>query len=329
MINNKKVISIIMDKDLDGFLEVSSHNWNGKIFKIHISIVDKYYNNNLSCIGIYFLVSSNNNFIYIGDSENILYKLNKHLENYKNNEKCFHWNYAFVLTWDDLDKSSIMYIKKKFYDYFSKHNIWKIFHEFDLKNIKLSYDREISCNEYTETSINILQALGLIALEKNMPINNKCIEKSEVNKKLILKNNDKWTFKEKIINNSYEWYKLCYLKKSIIRNNDEFTINIFYKIFKLLFVKKITHKKICEELSIYDNRGWVMNIIIHSLYLNKENHHEFCHKEIIFTLDKYNIFFDKNKRHFNNVIEVINLLIVNKDIKKMDFERFINEKNNV
>lgn len=317
MINDKKVITIIMHNNLDGFLEVSSHNWNGKIFKVPISIVNEYHNNDLSCLGIYFLVSKNNDnkdFLYIGESENVLYALNRHVQNCENDKKSFYWNYAFILTWDDLDKSSIMYIKKKFYYHFNKSNIWQIFYEDNTNNTKLSRDREISCNEYIDISINILQSLGLIIIDKFR-------EKAANDKKI--------SRRDRIIKNPHEWYNFCYEKKSIIRNNDKFTIDLFYEIFKLLFVEKNTHKEICDQLSIYDSHGFVINIIINSLYLNKENHHEFFKKKIIFTLDEYNIFFEKNKKYFEHVIEVMNLLISNKYIKKIDFERFINEKNNV
>lgn len=91
MINNLKVISIIMHNDLDGFLEVCCENWNGKIFKMSRSIIKNYNKDDLNCLGAYFLVcegnENNSNAIYIRETKNIINRLRQHIQNYQKDKK--------------------------------------------------------------------------------------------------------------------------------------------------------------------------------------------------------------------------------------------------
>lgn len=310
MNNKKRLISIIKHNDLSGLLEVSFETQKGKIFKIPRNIAYNYSNNELSCFVIYFLICENNNFskcIYIGKSENIVETLRKHILDHNEKREYFFWDYAFVLVGDNLDKLSMLYLEKYFYSFFERMNNYKILSNLTLNNFELNSNLKIVCDDYIDIFSDILEVLGLFT-----KLNYSNDYQLKLNKNTNVIESEEIGLRNRIIKDANEWYKYCYSKKSMIEKNNEFNESIIYKILKFKFVDSWTHKRICKELSLVDDKGFVVNIIVNFLYVNKENHNKFFKKSNKFHIKDFDIFFQRNLDLIKNkLIPYMNQFILN------------------
>lgn len=217
MLVEKRLISIIMHNDLNDLLEISLENWNGKIFKIPREFINNSFNDKINHPGVYFLICENNNdlnSIYIGETENIIKRLNQHIQ-----KKTYYWNFAFVLIGHDLDKGSLRYIERKFYDYFNEIKTYKILTKLTTNDPILSNYRKCSCDEYIRISIDVLKTLGLSLNVYNYKYGLDRVKDFSLQKNISLtkKQNKRDCFRKKIRNDPSEWDKYFDLNKPRIK----------------------------------------------------------------------------------------------------------------
>ena len=81
--------------------------------KVPRSEIQNYGRDDLSKAGIYFLFGSDDgtNSVYIGESEDMLEGLRRHLKDYQTGIENFFWNCAVAFTSQDLSRESIRYIE--------------------------------------------------------------------------------------------------------------------------------------------------------------------------------------------------------------------------
>ena len=127
---------------------------------------DSYPDYDLSRPGVYMLFSEDNKSIYIGESDNVLQRLNKH---YSTDEKTEYWVKTMVFVADGnypLNISQIKYIESKLMEYARSVSQVKIV-EIKLKNIVSSLLPNISINDrvvadnFLTDIISITKILGL------------------------------------------------------------------------------------------------------------------------------------------------------------------------
>lgn len=176
MVARKKSISIIEHSDMEGILEISVKNWNGKIFKIPRIAINKHEINELNNIGVYFLifeVDNNLNSIYVGESENLKNRLLQHITDYNTSKRNEYWSYTIIFIGEDLDKASLRYMETYFYNLIKGTSKYNLTTKTVTSDPKLSNFNKISCNDYINTSLIVLKILGIKLTGEVMEINEK------------------------------------------------------------------------------------------------------------------------------------------------------------
>lgn len=108
------ITTLIFDGNPNGMIMCELSNWNGRVYKISRSELNKFSERDDSgSTGVYYLFGKNEyneETIYIGEAENVLKRLKQHL-----NEDT--WNECVVVISKDniLNKAHIKYMENKFY----------------------------------------------------------------------------------------------------------------------------------------------------------------------------------------------------------------------
>jgi len=116
MILGEKIELFLVNGSPDSIITAEVANWNGKAIKIpRIEVVDCK-RDDIQNAGVYFLICANSesdeDSVYIGESENVHERLLQHLRN-PNEEDRFYWNTAIVFTGNDLNKAAIRYVEDR------------------------------------------------------------------------------------------------------------------------------------------------------------------------------------------------------------------------
>lgn len=91
-------------------------NWNGKAVKVPRLEIQNYKRDDLSKAGVYFLFcqeEDGSGSVYIGESENMLERMQQHLRDYQAGTENFYWNTVVAFTGNDLNKALIRYLEDK------------------------------------------------------------------------------------------------------------------------------------------------------------------------------------------------------------------------
>ena len=108
---NKTIQMIIFDNNPNGMIMCELSNWNGRVFKISRTELNRFYEREESgYTGVYFLMGrddDNADTIYIGETEVMQKRLNQHLNDSN------YWNDAIVVISKDnnLNKAHVKYLE--------------------------------------------------------------------------------------------------------------------------------------------------------------------------------------------------------------------------
>ena len=84
--------------------------------KVPRAEIQNYQRTDLNRAGVYFLFCQEDNgssSVYIGESENMLERLQQHLRDYQTGSENFYWNTVAAFTGNDLNKALIRYLEDK------------------------------------------------------------------------------------------------------------------------------------------------------------------------------------------------------------------------
>lgn len=159
--NFKKTIKIfLMDGKPTGRMSAELSNWTGKAYKIPRNLLKLCIDRpELNTTGVYFLFGTDdneNNVVYIGESEEVINRLNKHLS-----EKEF-WTEAviFISKDDNLNKAHIKYLEHHFYKIASKLNRYKIENSNTPTLPEVSESDQSEMEEFMVNSRLLISSLG-------------------------------------------------------------------------------------------------------------------------------------------------------------------------
>ena len=113
--SDQTIQMLIFDGNPNGRMMCELSDWNGRVYKVSRTEVSKFEKrNDASHTGIYFLFGvddDNNPTVYIGEAENIVYRLKQHLSDQN------FWNVAVVVISKDnlLNKAHVKYLEHEFY----------------------------------------------------------------------------------------------------------------------------------------------------------------------------------------------------------------------
>ncbi|MBQ7497539.1 MAG: GIY-YIG nuclease family protein [Selenomonas sp.] len=101
----------------DGIITAEMSNWSGEAIKIPrtdmVTCAKEF--EEAAGAGIYFLLcekeNTNEESVYIGESENVLKRLGEHIQNYKSGQEKFYWHTAIAFVGKDLNKANIRFIE--------------------------------------------------------------------------------------------------------------------------------------------------------------------------------------------------------------------------
>ncbi|UQS81820.1 GIY-YIG nuclease family protein [Bombilactobacillus folatiphilus] len=128
--HGKSIEIYLMDGDANGRCEVMLANWNVTAYKLpNDLVVHSQSLTNINTPGVYLLFGEENgkNFVYVGESENVLMRLGQHLPD----NDGYLWQNAIVFVANrrgTLDKAKIKYLENRLY------NIIKSIGTYQLKN---------------------------------------------------------------------------------------------------------------------------------------------------------------------------------------------------
>ncbi len=138
-------------------------NWNGKAIKIPRTEVLDCKRDDLSGIGIYFLLCQNDDgtdSVYIGEAEIILERLKKHMADYKSGKETYYWNTAVAFIGRDLNKALIRYLENRFFEIAKQCGRCHILTKATFKNTVLKESQIASMEEFIENTQLLMSALG-------------------------------------------------------------------------------------------------------------------------------------------------------------------------
>lgn len=140
-----------------------------------IKVINRDFNVVLNNQGVYFLINKNTNSIYIGESENIINRLNQYINHYESLKKDDWERYVIVFMGNNLDKDSSRYIEKQFFYFFKKNKFYIVQGKSAINYPKLSDSKKMFCDEYINISIDILKSIGFYFDEESKIINDNTI----------------------------------------------------------------------------------------------------------------------------------------------------------
>lgn len=112
----KKVEMFLVNGTAEGLIIAEMSNWNGKAFKLLRPDVGGCDEEELSCVGVYFLFGqakeSGASCVYIGEAEDVKNRLQQHIANAA--KESFEWNTAVCFFGKDLNKASVRFLEDRF-----------------------------------------------------------------------------------------------------------------------------------------------------------------------------------------------------------------------
>ena len=112
----KTIEMFLVDGTAEGIVTAELSNWNGKAIKIPRTEVASCEREDVKGVGVYFLFcreEDDSESVYIGEAENVLNRLEQHLQDYKAGKETYFWTVAVAFVGRDLNKALIRYLEDR------------------------------------------------------------------------------------------------------------------------------------------------------------------------------------------------------------------------
>ena len=107
------------DGTSDGIITAELSNWNGEGIKIPRKDMDTCAKEfeEINGVGVYFLLcekeNTNEDSVYIGETQNVLKRLTQHIQDYNSGKEKFYWHTAIAFLGKDLNKANSRFIENE------------------------------------------------------------------------------------------------------------------------------------------------------------------------------------------------------------------------
>jgi len=166
--NNKtfgKTIELFfVDGTSDGVVTAELRNWSGKAIKIPRIEVGKYFDEELSDVGVYLLYCTDeigNDKIYVGESEDVYKRLKQHISEYDKGKESYYWSYAVAFVDNRLDKAEIRYIEDRLVNEIYDVNPSRLLTKSSYGKTNLKPSQIAVAEEFIKNIKTLLGALGI------------------------------------------------------------------------------------------------------------------------------------------------------------------------
>ncbi|MBR5372042.1 MAG: GIY-YIG nuclease family protein [Oscillospiraceae bacterium] len=155
----------------DGLVTATLSNWNGGAVKILRNDIPSFSADqidiDISGSGVYFLFGKEDNgkeYVYIGESTQVLTRLKQHLHDYASDKEKFYWNCAVIFVGVNLDKSTTLYLENKLCAIANDCQRYGIWTKNTNTSQKLKKSKENEMDEFIENMKVILLAMNYYVL---------------------------------------------------------------------------------------------------------------------------------------------------------------------
>lgn len=168
---SSKIIRMYLKQGtMDNIVKVDLANWNGKVIKLPRTEVNNYIEDDCNSHGIYFLIGKKDDnqkdFVYVGESRNVIKRLKEHIHKFKSNDNIPYWNSAIVIVGKELDITSIKYLEWKFFNIIKDANNYLLTTKMTGKKIIIKdYHKDIM-KEFLSNAMILISTLGYRLFEK-------------------------------------------------------------------------------------------------------------------------------------------------------------------
>ena len=162
----KTIEMFLVDGDAGGLVTAELSNWNGKAIKIPRTMVKDCVRDDIKGVGVYFLFCEEDgkDAVYIGEAENVLERLNRHLQDYQAGKEGYYWTTAIAFIGRDLNKALIRYLEDRIWVEVNECGRAKNLTKSTYKRTVLKESQIASMEEFIENVKVLLSALGYRAL---------------------------------------------------------------------------------------------------------------------------------------------------------------------
>lgn len=165
----KTIELFLVDGSFDGIVTAELSNWNGKAIKLPRTEVATCKREDLEKPGIYFLLckeEDGTDSLYIGEAENVLQRLNQHLNDYKAGKEQYYWNTVVTFIGRDLNKALIRYLEHRSVMMARNSGKYKILTKNTYANTMLKESQIASMEEFIENVKVLIDTLGYRVFEE-------------------------------------------------------------------------------------------------------------------------------------------------------------------
>ena len=98
--------------------------------------------------------------VYIGEAENVLYRLSQHLADYQSGKEKYYWNTAVIFVGRDLNKALIRYLENRFVEIAKDCGRFSILTKNTYKNTVLKESQIATMEEFIDNVKVLINTLG-------------------------------------------------------------------------------------------------------------------------------------------------------------------------
>lgn len=174
MAHGKSIRLFLIEGEPSGRWKCELSNWTGVAYKIPRSMLSKCSDRaDLDYAGVYFLIGRTDDQarekIYIGESEDVLYRLNQHIQS--GGREWQDWSDCVVFTSKDnqINKAMIKYLESSLYDLAVAADRAEVTNGNRPRKSSLSEPDAAEMNEYLENLRLLMGTLGYRFLEPSIP----------------------------------------------------------------------------------------------------------------------------------------------------------------
>lgn len=157
----------------DGPIELEMLNWNGRVIKLPRKEVGVYNNDELKKPGVYFLFANseeNGEGVYVGEAENLISRLKRHIQDYNSDKEKFFWQTAVCVLGADLNKAFIRYLEDYYFNQVKKSSRYNPLTQKTSSNVVLKPQEKAAMQEFSDNVDMLMGSIGYTILENSVGV---------------------------------------------------------------------------------------------------------------------------------------------------------------
>ena len=163
MAYGKAIELFLVNGTAESLITAELSNWNGKAIKIPRTEVSSCERDDIKGVGVYFLICQEDDgtdSVYIGEAENVLDRLTRHLRDFQSGKEKYYWNTAVIFVGRDLNKALIRYLENRFVEIAKECGRYTVLTKNTYKNTVLKEAQIASMEEFIDNVKILINTLG-------------------------------------------------------------------------------------------------------------------------------------------------------------------------